>query len=106
MDNAINKKAFGLKIKKSRENLKLTQFQLAEKIGVSQNFLGDIERGIKLPSLAKLIQLSNELKISLDSLFADSLNNTICEEEEIYFSDKQLATFKQIVKIIKDNFDN
>ena len=48
------KKLFGKKVKDARVDLNLTQFELAEKIGVSQNFLGDIERGIKLPSLSKL----------------------------------------------------
>ena len=74
MENkSINKKLFGKRIKEAREKLGYTQFQLAEKIGVSQNFLGDIERGIKLHSLNKLILLSNCLKLSLDTMFADSL---------------------------------
>ena len=60
----INNRAFGRKIKIAREDLGLTQFELAEKIDVSQNFLGDIERGIKLPSLNKLIALSNTLSCS------------------------------------------
>ena len=61
MENkSINKKLFGKRIKEAREKLGYTQFQLAEKIGVSQNFLGDIERGIKLPSLNKLILLKNK----------------------------------------------
>lgn len=106
MDTNINKKSFGKRIREGREKLGYTQFQLAERIGVSQNFLGDIERGIKLPSLSKLILLSNELKISLDVLFTESLNNVVCEDSEIYFSDKQMATVKKIVKMIKDNFDD
>ena len=55
----IDQKSFGRKICTARKKLGLTQFELAEKINVSQNFLGDIERGIKLPSLPKLILLSN-----------------------------------------------
>ena len=49
----IDQKSFGKKIKNARKEMGLTQFELAEKINVSQNFLGDIERGIKLPSLPK-----------------------------------------------------
>lgn len=105
MDNNINKRSFGKKIREGREKLGYTQFQLAERIGVSQNFLGDIERGIKLPSLSKLILISNELKISLDVLFADSLNNVLYEEGDIYLSDKQLVTVKNIVKMVKEAFD-
>lgn len=101
----INKKLFGKKIKDARTNLDLTQFQLAEKIGVSQNFLGDIERGIKLPSLSKLILLSNTLKVSLDFLFADSLDNILYEPDETYYTDKQMAIIKNVVKTITTNFE-
>ena len=71
----IDQTAFGKKIRDARKAIKLTQFELAEKINVSQNFLGDIERGIKLPSVPKLIVLSNVLNLSLDSMFSASLNS-------------------------------
>ncbi len=100
----INKKAFGKKIKTAREKLGLTQFELAEKIDVSPNFLGDIERGIKLPSLNKLILLSNTLKLSLDAMFAESLDNILFEPNEIYYTDRQLAILKKVVSTITDNF--
>lgn len=100
----IDQKAFGKKIKISRKKMGLTQFELAEKINVSQNFLGDIERGIKLPSLQKLILLSNTLKVSLDDLFFDSLDNTLHEPEEIYYTDKQLNIMKKVVDMINNNF--
>lgn len=103
-DKIINKKLFGKKIKEAREKLNLTQFELAEKIGVSQNFLGDIERGIKLPSLNTLIQLSNVLKLSLDYMFSDSLDNIVYEPDDLYYTDKQLAIIKNMVKTITDNF--
>ena len=100
----INKKQFGEKLKKARIKAKYTQAELAEEIDVSPNFLGDIERGIKLPSLSKLILLSNTLKVSLDSLFADSLDNVLYEPDEVYYTDKQLAILKNVVKTINDNF--
>ena len=100
----IDQKSFGKKIKNARKEMGLTQFGLAEKINVSQNFLGDIERGIKLPSLPKLILLSNVLKLSLDNMFLDSLDNTLEEPEEIYYTDKQLNVMKKVIKMINDNF--
>ena len=101
----INKKSFGIKIKDARNKLGLTQFELAEKLNISQNFLGDIERGNKLPSLKKLIELSNLLKISLDYLFAGSLDNVLFEPGDIYYTDKQLAVLSNVVKAIQQNFD-
>lgn len=100
----INRKLFGKKVKESRIKIDMTQFELAEKIGVSQNFLGDIERGVKLPSLSKLILLSNALKVSLDYLFSDSLDNYVCETTEVYYTDKQLAILNNIIKTINNNF--
>lgn len=100
----IDQKSFGKKIKDARKKMDFTQFELAEKINVSQNFLGDIERGLKLPSLPKLILLSNTLKLSLDSMFLDSLNNVLEEPEEIYYTDKQLIVMKKVIDMINDNF--
>lgn len=101
----VNKILFGKKIKEAREDLNLTQFQLAEKIGISQNFLGDIERGLKLPSIETLLKLSNTLKISLDTMLSDSLDNIAKEPESIYYTDKQLIIINKIVKAIKQNFE-
>lgn len=100
----INKVLFGKKIKNMREDLNLTQFALAEKVGISQNFLGDIERGLKLPSVETLIKLSNVLKISLDSLFSDSLDNIVSEPEKVYYTDRQIAIINNMIKTINDNF--
>lgn len=103
--NILKKKAFGKKIKKARVKNNLTQFELAEKLGLSQNFVGDIERGIKLPSLPKLIELCNTLKLSLDYLFSESLDNIITEPDEVYYTDRQLAIISQVIKTINENFD-
>lgn len=102
--NLINKKSLGRKIKEARNMSGFTQAELAEKIGVSQNFLGDIERGIKLPGLPKLILLCNNLKISLDYLFSDSLDNVLSEDSDVYFTDKQLSIIKNMVRTITNNF--
>ncbi len=107
MGNMLNKSSFGKRLKSARNSKKLTQFELAEKINISPNFLGDIERGIKLPSLSTLILLCNTLKISLDYLFADSLDNLEFEESPAeYFTDKQLVIMKNVIKQITDNFEN
>lgn len=103
-DKIVNKVLFGKKIKQARENIGLTQFALADNVGVSQNFLGDIERGIKLPSIETLIKLSNVLKVSLDSLFSASLDNIISEEESIIYSDKQMKILTSVIKTINNNF--
>ncbi|MBR1883550.1 MAG: helix-turn-helix transcriptional regulator [Clostridia bacterium] len=104
MEVVINRNKLGKKIKMNREKYKYTQFQLSCLIGVSPNFLGDIERGIKLPSLETLIKLCNTLKLSLDYLLADSLDNLVSEDDGVVYSDKQMAIIKSVIKSISDNF--
>lgn len=104
MSDVLNTEMLGKRIKTERTNKKLTQFALADEIGVSQNYLGDIERGVKAPSVTTAIRLANVLNVSLDTLFADSLQINLEEDEEIYITDKQLKVLKKVVKVIKDNF--
>ena len=96
----INTKAFGNKIREARKQFGYTQLELSEILKVSPNFLGDIERGKKLSSLNKTIMIANELKIGLDYLFSESLDNQVKEPDEIYFTDKQLHILSNFVKQI------
>lgn len=105
MSEYINLKMLGKKIREERLKKDMTQFALAEEIGVSQNFLGDVERGIKAPSMTTSIRLANVLGISLDVLYADSL--TFKEDvDDFYITERQLSILKKVVKDIKDNFND
>lgn len=104
MATYLNLEMLGKRIKQGRTKMDLTQYALAEEVGVSQNFLGDIERGIKAPSITTAIRLANVLNMSLDVLFAESLTNQVNETEDIVLTDKQLALLKKIVKDVKDTF--
>jgi mannose-6-phosphate isomerase-like protein (cupin superfamily) len=48
---------------------------LAREIGVSPSLLSQVERGLAQPSVATLWALVTELGLSLDSLFADAVEN-------------------------------
>lgn len=105
MSEYINLKMLGKKIREERLKKDMTQFALAEEIGVSQNFLGDVERGIKAPSMTTSIRLANVLGISLDVLYADSL--TFKEDvDDFYITERQLSILKKVVKDIKNNFND
>lgn len=58
----------GRNIKKRRDKLGLTQQELAEKLGISLNFLGKIEVAFSKPSLDTLIKIANGLDISVSDL--------------------------------------
>jgi transcriptional regulator with XRE-family HTH domain len=70
----MDKLTMGDRIKEVRKKRKLTQEQLAECIDVSVEFVGQIERGIKLPSMPVFIKLIKTLNVSADYLLRDSVS--------------------------------
>ena len=52
-----------INIKKYREKAGLTQEQLSEMAGISPDYLSEIERGKKIPSLKRFIKIANALDI-------------------------------------------
>lgn len=64
----------GQKIRALRNLHHLSQANLAEQIDVSTNYIGQIERGDRKPSLETLVALCNALNTSMDYLLSDSLS--------------------------------
>ncbi len=62
----------GLAIRKRRQELGLSQEQLAEVADVHRNFIGKVERGEQNASIDSLVRFSVSLKTSLAELFADA----------------------------------
>lgn len=63
----------GYNIRTERKKQKLTIAQLAEKADISDNFMGNIERGVDTPSVDTLIRISNALLVPIDVLLASNL---------------------------------
>lgn len=61
--------ALGKQIKTLRENAHLTQEKLAEKAGISLDYLGKIEVNINRPGLKTLIKISNALSVPIKAIF-------------------------------------
>lgn len=61
--------ALGKQIKTLRENAHLTQEKLAEKAGISLDYLGKIEVNINKPGLKILIKISNALSVPIKAIF-------------------------------------
>lgn len=70
----MNKLALGDRIKEVRKTQNLTQEQLAERLDISVEFVGQIERGLKLPSMQVFIRLIETLNVSADYLLRDSVS--------------------------------
>lgn len=68
MDKEMLLKKFGKNVKIARIKKDLTQEQLAEIMGVSQNFVSNIENGKENMSLAKILELSEFIGTNISKL--------------------------------------
>lgn len=61
---------FGYAVKVRREELGLTQEDLAEKAGIHRTYLSDVERGTRNLSLVNIERLAEALAVTMSGLFA------------------------------------
>ena len=102
----------GEKIRECRNALNLTQQQLAEKVGITPRYLGDIERGSKVPKLETFIKLLNGLNASADYVLMDNLNSTyklkasMLEESLDSLAPEERGKVMNILESMIENFKN
>lgn len=68
--------SIGKNIRKYRNEKNMRQEDLAERTGLSTNYIGMIERGEKLPSLDTFIEIANALDVSSDMLLCEVINRS------------------------------
>ena len=71
----MEKYTMGDRIREARKHQGLTQDQLAERLDISVQFVGQIERGLKLPSMQVFIKLIEVLNVSADYLLRDAVSS-------------------------------
>lgn len=79
----INYKILGERIKEERKRIHLTQAQLANEVGISDTYMGAIERGERSLTLDTLVKLANRIGVTIDYLltdFVDGSNESIIDE--------------------------
>lgn len=59
---------FGKNLRQLREKQDLTQEELADRAGMHWTYIGQIERGVRNPSLVNLYKLAKALKVSSGQL--------------------------------------
>lgn len=64
----------GGRIRQVRQEQKLSQQDFAERLGISQSFLSDMERDVKVPGGDTLLSLKRSFGISLDWLLTGELD--------------------------------
>ena len=93
--------ALGMRIRKQRKLMQMTQDQLSEKAGISLSFLGHIERGSRKSSLETLVSLANALEVSADYLLQDSLKIVDSVEKSQYSSSVQ-SLLRELTSALRD----
>ena len=71
----MDSKTLGNRIREARIKKQHTQQKLAEMAGISQIYLGEIERGTKMPSLRSFIKIIEALDLSADYVLRDELSS-------------------------------
>lgn len=64
--------SLGEEIRNKRKEKKLTQFDLADKIGLCRNYISDIENDRYNPSLKTLVKISKVLDLDINFLLKES----------------------------------
>lgn len=83
----MDQKKIGTFITECRKRKKLTQRELAEKLGVTDRSVSNWENGVCLPDAGLYRPLCDILEISINELFAGEF---ICEENYKNIADKNL----------------
>lgn len=87
-------------IKDYRKKNGLTQFQLAERIGVSEFYISALETGARNPGRKALIKLATEMKLPVDSLLNIETDYGLkYASDDIYEKLNQLPEDKRVLAI-------
>lgn len=112
----------GERLKQIRKQKGLTQDDLAEKLGVSFQQIQKYENGKNRISYSKMVELSQFLKVSLDSFIAgfdqsaqgmsDNAQESLVSQKEtdellkVYYSLEDPKLRKNLLKLVKSMADN
>ncbi len=75
MDEKVILKKIGSRIQKLRKKKGYTQQTFSEAIGLSNNYLSQVERGGSSPRMDKLVAIMNTLECSADDIFCDVIES-------------------------------
>lgn len=101
----IDTKVLGNNIRAERKRQLLTLEQLAEQVGITDNFLGKIERGDSMPSLSTIDRIAQSLHVSIDFLLwdAEQHSNYQLIQSILEFSNLSPEKRELFLSFIQDN---
>lgn len=84
-------RGLGERLQKQRQNLKLSQKEVATAIGISPSIMSNYENGERTPSIENLMALANLYHCSTDYLLglekdtSSGIDTSMLNEEQLYF---------------------
>lgn len=93
----------GKNIRKYRLMKKYRQEDLAERAGLTTNYISMVERGEKIPSLETFIKILNTLEVSSDMILADVLDtgytvkNSILNEKLAKLAPEDISKIYEVI---------
>jgi len=100
---------FGEKIRSVRERRSLTLREVAEKAGVSESLVSQIERNRISPAIDTLLALADALDIDLEYLFADFKRDRtlkiVRKKERSHFSTKPGVRYERMAQVEEQGRD-
>lgn len=104
-----DKVVIGRKFKEYRKSKRLTQFELAEKVGLNEKQISRIEAGLNYPTYLTFVKLLKVLEINISDFIEQApLTNNPLQDEVMYLiktaNDAELKTYLDVLKALKKNF--
>jgi len=97
--------SIGSRIKERREEINITQEELARLLGVSKGAIGNYESGFSYPKIENMTKLFEVLKTDANYLFQDNINDM--EEEKFTFNERQhIKKYRTLDEYGKEAVDN
>lgn len=92
-------------IKSHRKNLGITQFELAELVGIDGKQIGKIERGIHYPSVPTFLKIIKILQINVEKFYSENNDTTTQRNNKLSrlihkLTPKQTDKLYKIAKIV------
>lgn len=91
----FNMENIGRKISSARKAQNMTQMDLADSLNISFQAISNWERGISMPDISKLPEISKILHISIDDLLGKSsslINGLLSEEGDAYLQNAEISS--------------
>jgi transcriptional regulator with XRE-family HTH domain len=99
---------FGSRLRSIREAADLSRELVAEKAGINANYLGEIERGEKWPSIEVIQRLAGALSVSASALFefeAEEIDsNILLTKLQHLLASRNTEQLQQALRVLKSLF--